>query len=118
MSIIDNFDILVLCFKIPTSVIPIQQVIQMWSLALSGYKDKIILTSWHEDFAEITKLPGGYEDATILTISKEIYAHLNSLGIKSELVGHMKGYHSTFLRKAYREGIALDWIQSHYGLQR
>ena len=95
-----------------------QQITQMWSLVVNGYKDKIILTSWHEDFAEITELPGGYEDATILTISKEIYAHLNSLGIKAELVGHMKGYHGIFLRKAYREGIALDWIQSHYGLQR
>lgn len=118
MSIIDKFDILVICFKTPTSVIPIQQVIQMWTLVLSGYTDKILLTSWHEDFAEITELPSGYKDATILTISKEIYAHLNSLGIKAELVGHLKGYHGIFLRKAYREGVALDWIQSHYGLKK
>ena len=118
MSIIDKFDILVLCFKMPTTVVSMQQITQMWSLVVNGYKDKIILTSWHEDFAEITELPGGYEDATILTISKEIYAHLNSLGIKAELVGHMKGYHSIFLRKAYREGIALDWIQSHYGIKK
>lgn len=115
LSVIDKFDILVLCLKTPSKLIPISQLQKMWSFILKAYTDKILITAWGESFTEILALPDEFKKATVLTISKKVYAHLNSIGIVCELVPHMKGYHSTFLRKAYREGIALDYILSRYG---
>ena len=115
MQIIDNYDTLILCFKMPEEVMPIRQVQQMWELALRGFMDKIILTSWNADFQELTILPEPFQTATVLTLSKKVFAHLNSVGINCKLAPKLKGYHSTFMRKAYREGISLDYILQRYG---
>lgn len=118
MQVIDKFDILVLCFKTPAQLIPLAQLQQQWSLLLKGFKDKVVLTSWDEDFSEISVLPEGFAGAIILTISKTVYAHLASMGIKTELVPRIKGYHSIFYRKAYRESCSLDWVTQNYGQKR
>lgn len=118
MQVIDKFDILILCFKTPAQLIPLAQLQQQWSLLLKGFKDKVVLTSWDEDFSEISVLPEGFADATILTISKTVYAHLASMGIKTELVPRVKGYHNVFYRTAYRSSCALDYIVQHYGAKQ
>ena len=115
MKVIDNYDTLVLCFKTPSELMPIKQVQQMWEIALKGFLDKIILTAWDSDFQELIALPENFKNATVLTLSKKVFAHLNSVGIKCELAPKLKGYHSTFMRKAYREGISLDFILQRYG---
>ena len=118
MQVIDKFDILIICIKAPARLISIRQVQQMWSMALKKYKDKVIIATSKENFAEIAILPSAFVNTTILTMSKTVFAHLMSLGIKSELVGRVKGYHDIFQRVAYRQGCALDWITEGYGTKR
>lgn len=115
LSVIDEYDALILCFKTPAKVMPIEHVSQLWRYALKGFKDKIILTSSDQDFATVAELPETYNNKTILTLSKKVYVHLTTMGIKVQLVDRLKGFHDVYLRSAYIQGRAYDFLQSHYG---
>ncbi len=118
LSIIDKFDALILCFKTPIKVMPIKHVSELWMFALRAYKDKVLMTSCDTDFATVAKLPEAYKDKTVLTLSRKVFVHLSTMGIHCELVDHVKGYHDIFLRAAYIQGRALDYINDNFGSKR
>ena len=115
LSVIDKFDALILCFKTPIRVMPIKHVSELWMLALRAYKDKVLLTSCDTDFATVAELPEAYKDKTVLTLSKKVFVHLSTMGIHCEIVDRVKGYHDIFLRAAYIQGRALDYINMRFG---
>ena len=118
LSVIDRFDALILCFKTPIKVMPIKHVSELWMLALKGYKGKVMLTSSDTDFATVAELPEVYNDKVILTLSKKVFVHLSTMGMKVEMVDRVKGYHDIFMRAAYVQGRALDYINEHFGSKR
>jgi hypothetical protein len=115
---IDKYDGLILCFRTPIEVMPIQHVTELWSLILNKYKGKYILTSCDTDFSTVAELPKEFHDKTILTLSKKVFVHLSTMGINVQLVDRVKGYHDLFLRSAYIQGRALDYIIENYGTKR
>lgn len=112
---IDKYDALIICFKTPMEVMPLQHVIEIWSLILNKYKGKFILTSCDTDFATVAKLAEEFHDKTILTLSKKVFVHLSTMGIHVKLVNKVRGYNDMFLRSAYIQGRALDYIMENYG---
>lgn len=118
LSVIDKYDGLILCFKTPMEVMPIKHVIEIWAVILQKYKSKFILTSSDTDFTTIAKLSKDFKDKTILTLSKRVFVHLSTMGMKVRMVDRVKGYHSVFLRSAYIQGRALDFINENYGTKR
>jgi hypothetical protein len=118
LSVIDKYDGLILCFKTPIQIMPIKHVTEIWTVILEKYKGKFILTSCNTDFATVSKLTKDFKDKTILTLSKRVFVHLSTMGMKVKLVDRVKGYHSMFLRSAYIQGRALDYINENYGTKR
>lgn len=111
---IDDYDALILCFKTPITVMPIKLVIALWTHVLKAYKGKFLLTSCDTDFASVAELPDDFKDKTILTLSKKVFVHLSTMGFHCKLVDKINGYHDTFLRSAYIQGRALDYIEQNY----
>jgi hypothetical protein len=118
LSIIDNYDILILCFKTPIRVMSIHHVSAMWRCALRPYKNKTVLTSSDIDFATVVTLPEAYNSKTVLTLSRKVFTHLSTMGIKCLLVDRVKGYHDIYLRAAFIQGRALDYINENFGSKR
>ena len=99
-------------------VMPVKHVSEIWRCVLRAYKDKVVFTSCDTDFATIAELPEAYDGKTILTLSKKVFVHLSTRGVKCLLVDRVKGYHDVFLRAAYIQGRALDFINERYGSKR
>ena len=118
LSVIDDYDALILCFKSPAKVMPIKHVSELWRCALKGFKNKIILSSCDTDFATVAELPEAYNDKVVLTLSKKVFVHLSTMGMKVKLVDRVKGFHDIYLRSAYIQGRAYDFIVERYGTKR
>ena len=118
LSVIDEYDALILCFKTPTKVMPIKHVSLLWSSALKGFRNKVVLTACDQDFATVAELPEVYYDKTVLTLSKKVFVHLSTMGINVRLVDRVKGYHDIYQRSAYVQGRAYDFIMENYGSKR
>ena len=118
LSVVDEYDALILCFKSPAKVMPIKHVSQLWGCALKGFRNKIVFTSCDIDFATVAKLPEAYNDKTILTLSKKVFVHLSTMGMKVQLVDRVKGFHDIYLRSAYIQGRAYDFIMERYESKR
>ena len=113
---VNEFDILILCIKTPIKVMPLPHVTKIWQEILRPYKDKTLLVASSVDFSSASALPESFRDKTILTLSKKAYVHLSTMGIKKVLLmDRLRGYHDTFLRSAYIQGRALDYITEKYG---
>jgi len=107
---IDEYDFIYVVVTGTPLVLPVAHALTTWSVMLKAYKDKVLICSSNQKFTEIVKLPKQYKDCTVLTTSRKTFIHMSSNNIASELVGRPMGYHSTFLRTAYRQGRALDWL--------
>lgn len=118
LQAIEKFDIVILCIKTPTIVMPIQHVSKIWQMILKPYSKKTLLTASDIDFSKVVTLPESFDDKTILTLSKKVFVHLSTMGVKCVLVDKLRGYHDVFLRSAYIQGRALDYITENYGSKR
>ena len=118
LQAVNKFDVLILCIKTPMKVMPIPNVTRIWQFVLEPYKNKVLLTSSDIDFSKVVTLPEGFKDKTILTLSKKVFIHLSTMGVKVALSDRLKGYHDVFLRSAYIQGRALDYIAENYGNKR
>jgi len=118
LQTVEKFDALILCIKTPIKVMPIQHASKIWQAILKPYKEKTLLTSSDVDFTSVSKLPESFNDKIILTLSKKVFVHLSTMGIKVLLVDRLTGYHDVFLRSAYMQGRALDYITENYGTKR
>ena len=111
---IREYDPLYICVNKNVKVLPLQFAMTTWFFLMShitGEKPTIFAADFKQ-FESISKLPDQpeFKDCTILTTNKEISIHLSSINVPVELVPHVLGYHSVFLRSAYRQGRALDYL--------
>ena len=118
LRVIDDYDGLILCFRTPITVMSVKHVSELWRYALKGYEDKIVLTSCNTNFATVAELPDSFNGKTVLTLSRKVFVHLSNMGIECQLVDRLRGYHDIFLRSAYIQGQALDFINEKYGTKR
>lgn len=109
---IKDFDKMHICVNATPSVLPISRVIATWLFLLDAYKNKITATAMIPKFSEMAELPEMFKGCTVLTTSTEVYVHMSSLGVATELVPRTLGYCETFQKTAYRQGRALDYLLS------
>lgn len=109
---VDRFKHLTVCIDARERVMPLKHSMAIWTQFTKAYAGKVDIISTGLDFAEIAKdeLPPAFDNKVILTISKKIFVHLSSIGANVEIVPYAVGYHSSFIRTAYRQGRALDWL--------
>lgn len=112
-QIVDSFEHIFLCVQNSPMVIDTGQVLAQWETIIKDYKNKITLTFGDSDFKSVSKIPEKYQNCKLLTISQEIFVHLQSLNVDIGLLPRISGYEGTFMRAAYRQSKALEWIRQH-----
>ncbi len=101
-----------ICVNGITKGVPIQNVLATWAFIMGAYKDKVTVSALIVPFTELPELPPQFKDCTVLTTDRKVFVHISSIGVPVELVPRTLGYHGVFLRTAYRQGRALDWLLS------
>ena len=112
-SIIDKYEHVVICVSNVPKVMPLCSVFTLWEMMVKPYKDKITLSYTKDNFMSLSKLGEEYKDFKVVTISPELYTHLHSLNANVELLPRVIGYEPIFMRAAYRQARALDWLRTH-----
>jgi hypothetical protein len=112
-TIIPKFEKIIVCVQNTPMVISINRVLKIWELIILPYQDKVMLSLGDKDFVSVSSLPEQFNDFAILTISEEIFTHLQSLNLEPGLVPRVSGYEPIFHRAAYRQSKALDWLRTN-----
>lgn len=115
-QMLDKYDFLYVCITKGTMVIPVDQVAKIWAYLFSAYGDRMKITYVELEFGEalIDDLPGLFDKCVYLTSDRDVFVHLSTLDIDVELIPRSFGYHGIFLRNAYRQSKALDWLEFKY----
>lgn len=114
LSIIDSYDKLVLCLSSDASIMPLNKVFSIWSIILHAYKDKVgIVFSPIKPLEYTHNLPEALKGCFLLTQCKKTFTHLSSVNLPVKLLPRIVGYRSVFLKAAYRQGRALDWLENN-----
>jgi len=116
-QMLNEYDFLYVCIIKSTIVINIQSVIAMWITMFDTFADRMRIANTHLNFKEVSadELPVLFDGCTYLTIDKEIFVHLSTLNVHVELLPKVLGYHGIFLRTAYRQSKALNWLEAKFG---
>lgn len=112
-SIIDEYDHILLCVQNSPMVLPTQTVLALWDTIIKPYQDKVTLSFGEQNFHSISKLPEEYHEYKLLTIEPSIFVHLQSLNFDTGLLPRISGYESLFMRTAFRQSKALEWIRKY-----
>ena len=104
-----DYDQMHICVSGISKIMPIKHVVANWLFVMGAYKN-VTISALLIPFADVAVLPEQFKDCTVLTTNREIFVHMSSVGIPVELVPRTLGYHGIFLRTAYRQGRALDWL--------
>lgn len=109
---INFYDHMYLCICGKPSIIPLQKVLALWTIMLQHFKHKISVTfiSLNPNDFTSENYPAIIDDRLLLTCSQKEFTHLSSLGYPVKLLPRVMGFHPTFLRAAYRQSRALDWL--------
>ena len=93
-------------------VMTTKQVMDMLHLTLKQFGDRVTLVSSTCDFTCCDMIPKGIPKFTsIITTDVTIYINMMTLGYTNvQVVGRLLGYHNIFIRKAYQQGCALDFL--------
>lgn len=110
---IDAYDKMIVCISGNEKVTPLNQARAIWKIILQKYRQKIYICSYTTPFHSITVLPELFLGHTILTIDKKIFVHLSSLGIDAFLLPRVSGYEEIFLRAAYRQSKAYEFLNAN-----
>lgn len=112
---IKKYDFLYVCLTGPPLVLPIVNAMTIWKHILEPFAAKTQVTYVALKFTEIMQdeLPLAFDNCVYLTSDKETFVHLSSLSASAELIPKVPGYRDIFLRTAYRQGVALDWLENH-----
>jgi len=104
-----DFDIMNICVSGFSKSMPIQNVVATWLFVMSAYEN-VTVSALLLPFIELSELPSQFKDCTVLTTDRKVFVHMSSIGVPVELVPRTLGYHGIFIRTAYRQGRALDWL--------
>lgn len=111
-----KYDFLYICLNFKEPLMPIPQVLALWTRLLAPYKKKTELMLIQDNFATVAKekLPEHLKDVTYLTTDRTVFVHLSTMNVPTELIPRVLGYHGIFIRTAYRQSKALDWLESRF----
>ena len=104
-----EYDSVILCIIDKPSLMATSKSLNMWGMALSDYPE-VQITSSDLDFLAIATIPKNLNADVYYVSDKNIFAHLSSSGYKMEFLGHVQGYNDLFIRVAYRQGLARDYL--------
>jgi len=108
-DVLQKYDNVIICIIDKPMVMSTARVIATWTLILEDYSFSIVPINI-EDALE-KGLPDYLKEIeTILVSDKHIFVALNTLGVDVGLLGHVKGYNDVFIRAAYRQGLAYDYL--------
>jgi len=119
MQLLSNFhkyNLIYLCITGAPKVMSHDQVLQVWNFILKPYIKKVQLMIFTHNIIELSKdeLPEILDDCTYLTSDRATFVHLSTLGCNSDIIPRALGYNTTFLRTAFRQSKALDWLEARY----
>jgi len=104
----NNKDVLI-CIVDKPMVMSTEKVIATWTIMLEEYGYSI--SSIDIDYVMQHGLPDYLSSEDKYYVSdKHLFVHLNSLNVDVSLLGHVKGYNDIFVRMAYRQGLAYDYL--------
>lgn len=114
LKAVQDYEFVYVCINSPPLVMPIEHSIAIWEHVTSQYGRQVKVVYVKDDFAEMPPncLPEEFKDKVLITTSQKIFTHLSSMNLPIELVPNLAGYHGVFLRVAYRQGRALDWLRT------
>lgn len=114
LSIVDSYDKLILHLSADASIMPLDKVFAIWSIILHHSKDKVnIIFSYKGPLEYGHKLPTALKGCYLLTHSKAVFTHLSSVNLPVRLIPRLMGYRGVFMRSAYRQSRALDWLENN-----
>ena len=115
LSNIDYYDRLHLCLSGNPTVMPLKHVYTLWSVILRQYRGKITLSflDTPPTDLQVRTMPVQLEKKLLLTYDQKIFTHFSSLGYPIKLLPKVMGFHEVFLRAAYRQSRALDWLNNN-----
>lgn len=110
---LNHYDFIYICLNFTAEVMAIPRVLTIWKYFLSPYKKKTAVVQVTGNFASVSKeeLPEMFKKCTYLTTNKAAFVHLSSMNVPVELIPRVLGYYSIFIRSAYRQSMALDWLE-------
>lgn len=113
---LERYEFLYICINSPPAVLPLQRVGAIWASIFKLYGKRIAVVFVTDSFVDAAKseLPEIFDGCDYLTTNKKIFVHLSTMNVDVELIPHALGYRGIFLRNAYRQSRALDWIESRF----
>ena len=116
IQLLKRFSFLHICLVAKPAVMEIKAAVGIWTALLQPYVGKVQLGVFAGKFTDIAKddLPKLYDDCTYQTASREIFVHLSTMNVSVELIPRALGYNTTFIRTAFRQSKALDWLENKF----
>ena len=111
-SVLDKHDFVYIYVIDKEYVMQTKKATSLLSLALAPY-DNFRLYTTDMDFTAIGGFPESmveHNPDVIYVSDKTIFTHLNSIGMPVDFLGHIKGYDDLFIRTAFRQGLAKDYL--------
>ena len=114
-QVLDKHDFVYIYIIDKEYVIAVKKAVSITTSALEPYDNFRIYTT-ELDFTTIGGLPESmveHNPDVIYVSDKHMFTHLNSIGMPVDFLGHIKGYDDLFIRTAFRQGIAKDYLAQY-----
>ena len=111
-SCLENHDFCYIYVIDKEYVMNTDKAISILSGALKPY-DNFRMFKTSIDFTSAGGLPESmveHNPDTIYVEDKHVFTHLNGIGMPVDFLGHVKGYDPLFIRVAFRQGLAKDYM--------
>jgi len=108
-SLLKTYDTVTVCIIDKPILMATNKAVTILTAAFSDYSEVGLAVS-DLNFLAIGTLPKQLQADMIFVSDKHIFTHLNSLGYKVEFLPHVQGYNDLFIRVAYRQGLAKDYL--------
>ncbi len=116
---LNKYEFIYVCITGNIAVIALDHVLAIWRNILAPYSNKSAVMFFQKDIYKSSRedFPGAFKDCVWLTADRATYVHLSTLQVNVELIPRAMGYRGTFLRVAFRQSKALDYLEANYGGQ-
>lgn len=104
-----DYDEVTVCIIDKAYVMPTYKSMVMWKIAVTDVPHVQIIKT-DENLMEISTLYHGSEYDLVFVSDKDLFVHLNSIGIEVRFLKRIKGYRQIFMRSAYLQSISRDFI--------
>jgi len=115
-QMLEKYDYLYICILYSSLVMDVRICAQIWASIFQSDLERMTITFADVDFKECMPedLPALFTSCTYLTSDKETFVHLSTMNVDVELIPNALGYYGIFLRNAYRQSKALNWLEMRF----